>query len=229
MSTFAAFIALGGSGYAAIELGPDAVRNRNIAPGAVNSPKLRDNSVRSRDVRNGSLRRRDFRPGDLPTRPPLLEVTAFPGWPVPTAFIPVAVPGVRLDLPKRPADEAWALTASVQLDGAGAEIVCDLSPGATPPSVDYSQETLREGASSLAVIGRTRTADRASAVVLRCALRPDEPISGPVGIVHATLRAQAARYGGPEQPLVVRRSAIGRQRGGVERPMARRPRMTCCS
>jgi hypothetical protein len=56
MSTVAVFVALGGSSYAAITLGKNAVKSKNIAPDAVTSSK----------VKNGSLRAKDFKAGDLP-------------------------------------------------------------------------------------------------------------------------------------------------------------------
>lgn len=56
MATIAVFVALGGSSYAAVSLGRNAVKNRNIAPNAVTSGK----------VKNGSLLSKDFKAGQLP-------------------------------------------------------------------------------------------------------------------------------------------------------------------
>jgi hypothetical protein len=57
MSTLAAFVALGGVGYAAATLPANSVGSKQIKKGAVTSS----------DVRNGSLARDDFRNGVLPT------------------------------------------------------------------------------------------------------------------------------------------------------------------
>ncbi len=50
MSTLAVFIALGGSSYAALQVG-----TRDIKNNAVRSVDLRNNDVRGKDVRNGTL------------------------------------------------------------------------------------------------------------------------------------------------------------------------------
>jgi hypothetical protein len=59
VSTLCLFILLGGSSYAAVKLGRNAVKSKNIAADAVTSPK----------VKNGSLISEDFRPGQLPSGP----------------------------------------------------------------------------------------------------------------------------------------------------------------
>jgi hypothetical protein len=53
VATLALFIALGGTGYAAIDL------PRN----SVGTAEIRDGAVRSRDIRDGSVRTRDLAPG----------------------------------------------------------------------------------------------------------------------------------------------------------------------
>jgi hypothetical protein len=59
VSTLCLFILLGGSSYAAIRLGKNAVKGKNIAANAVTSPK----------VKNGSLLAQDFKAGQLPRGP----------------------------------------------------------------------------------------------------------------------------------------------------------------
>jgi hypothetical protein len=59
MATFAVFVALGGSSYAAVTLKKNSVKSRNIARNAVTSPK----------VKNRSLLATDFKLGQLPSGP----------------------------------------------------------------------------------------------------------------------------------------------------------------
>jgi hypothetical protein len=56
MSLIAVFVAMGGTGYAAIK----------IPKKSVGSAQLKNNAVSSSKVKNGALRAIDFRPGDLP-------------------------------------------------------------------------------------------------------------------------------------------------------------------
>jgi hypothetical protein len=56
----ALFVALGGSGYAAIRVG-----SREIVDNSVRSEDLRENGVRGRDVRNSTIRARDILDGSL--------------------------------------------------------------------------------------------------------------------------------------------------------------------
>src|SRR3954469_3731115 len=50
MATFAVFIALGGSSYAAIKLAPNSVGTRAIRSGAVRSSEIKDGSIRAADL-----------------------------------------------------------------------------------------------------------------------------------------------------------------------------------
>jgi hypothetical protein len=63
MATIAVFIALGGSGYAAVTLNRNSVKGKHIAKNAVTSPK----------VKNRSLKRKDFARGQLPRGPQGLQ------------------------------------------------------------------------------------------------------------------------------------------------------------
>lgn len=69
MSTIAVFIALGGTSYAAVQLGRGAVKNRNIASNAVTGSK----------VKNGSLTLKDFKKGQIPKR---IKGAAGPAGPI---------------------------------------------------------------------------------------------------------------------------------------------------
>lgn len=75
MATVAVFVALGGSSYAALQVGSaqivnNSIRSKDIRNGQVTSRDLKNNDVRSGDVRNGSLLSRDFKAGELPAGPP---------------------------------------------------------------------------------------------------------------------------------------------------------------
>ena len=59
----ALFVALGGTGYAAVVLPKNSVGTRQIVPGGVRSSDIASNAVTSRKVKDGSLLRRDFKPG----------------------------------------------------------------------------------------------------------------------------------------------------------------------
>lgn len=71
MSTIAVFVALGGSAYAAAQLGRNQVKAANIASRQVQARHLAVNSVSSASVRNRSIRRVDLHP----------ELTGAPGKP----------------------------------------------------------------------------------------------------------------------------------------------------
>ena len=64
MSTFAVFVALGGTSYAAM-----TVTGEQIKDNSVTGRDVRNSSVASRDVRDHSLLGRDFKPGQLPAGP----------------------------------------------------------------------------------------------------------------------------------------------------------------
>lgn len=55
MATIAVFLALGGVSWAAVKLGPGAVKNRNIATGAVSSRAVQDRTLLARDFKGGQL------------------------------------------------------------------------------------------------------------------------------------------------------------------------------
>jgi hypothetical protein len=61
-ATLALFIALGGTGYAAITLPRDSVGARELRAGSVDAAELRDGAVTSADVRDGSIGLRDLSP-----------------------------------------------------------------------------------------------------------------------------------------------------------------------
>ena len=51
----ALFVALGGTGYAAITLPKNSVGAKQLRTGAVTSKDIRDNNIRSRDIRNNTI------------------------------------------------------------------------------------------------------------------------------------------------------------------------------
>jgi hypothetical protein len=68
-SLLAIFVALGGTGYAAITLPGNSVGPKQIKKNGVGGQEIRKNSVRSGEVRNGTLRLVDFRAGTFPAGP----------------------------------------------------------------------------------------------------------------------------------------------------------------
>ena len=73
MSVIALFIALGGTGYAAIALPNNSVGIKQIKKNGVGGQEIRKNAVRSGEVRNGALRAVDFGAGQLPAGPQGLQ------------------------------------------------------------------------------------------------------------------------------------------------------------
>jgi hypothetical protein len=69
MATIAVFVALGGTGVAAVSLSRNSVGSKQIRRGAVKTSELARNAVRSSKVKNGSLFARDFALGQLPSGP----------------------------------------------------------------------------------------------------------------------------------------------------------------
>jgi hypothetical protein len=64
-ATIAVFIALGGTGYAAVTLAPNSVGAKQLKKSAVTGSKVAANAVTSAKVKDGSLRAADFNPTDL--------------------------------------------------------------------------------------------------------------------------------------------------------------------
>ena len=67
MATIAVFVALGGTGVAAVSLSKNSVGSKQIKRGAVKTSELARNAVRSSKVKNGSLLATDFALGQLPS------------------------------------------------------------------------------------------------------------------------------------------------------------------
>jgi hypothetical protein len=72
-SLLAIFVALGGTGYAAITLPDNSVSAKQIKRNAVGGAEIRKNAVRSGEVRNGTLGVADFRAGAIPQGPQGLQ------------------------------------------------------------------------------------------------------------------------------------------------------------
>jgi hypothetical protein len=66
MATIAVFVALGGSGYAAIKLPKNSVQSKQIKNGQVKGADIAANAVTSAKVKNGALLAADFKAGQLP-------------------------------------------------------------------------------------------------------------------------------------------------------------------
>jgi hypothetical protein len=69
MATIALFIALGGTGYAAISLPKNSVGSKQLKKGAVTPKKIKKGAVTSAAVKDGSLGAGDFAANQLPAGP----------------------------------------------------------------------------------------------------------------------------------------------------------------
>jgi hypothetical protein len=130
MATIAVFVALGGTGYAALR-----ITGKNVKNSSLTGADVRNSSLTGRDVRNRSLLRRDFKAGQLPrgakgdTGPPgpYLEVLpsgkslrgtyAASGTAAAGGVVVRDAPSFAFPLPS-----AW--TSHVILDGAAAPAEC---------------------------------------------------------------------------------------------------------
>lgn len=65
VAVLALFVALGGTGYAAL-----SITGKNVVNGSLTGGDVRNNSIASRDVRDGTLLAKDFKPGQLPAGAP---------------------------------------------------------------------------------------------------------------------------------------------------------------
>jgi hypothetical protein len=68
-ASIALFIALGGTGYAALSLPRNSVKSQHIATGAVRSPDIRNSAVRGIDIRDDAVKGADVDEGSLGTIP----------------------------------------------------------------------------------------------------------------------------------------------------------------
>jgi hypothetical protein len=69
VALLALFVALGGTGYAALNLPKNSVGSTQIRKGAVKNAEIASNAVTGAKVRAGSLNRSDFNAGSLPQGP----------------------------------------------------------------------------------------------------------------------------------------------------------------
>ena len=66
LACVALFVALGGTGYAALQLPKNSVGSKQIKKGAVKTSEIANNAVTGAKVRGGSLTASDFQAGSLP-------------------------------------------------------------------------------------------------------------------------------------------------------------------
>jgi hypothetical protein len=69
IALLALFVALGGTGYAALSLPKNSVGSKQIRKGAVKNSDIGANAVTGRKVKRGSLGASDFKSGNLPQGP----------------------------------------------------------------------------------------------------------------------------------------------------------------
>jgi hypothetical protein len=65
IATIALFVALGGTGYAAVALEPNSVGTAQLKEGAVQSSDIRDGAVGSSDIANGAISGDDIKAGSI--------------------------------------------------------------------------------------------------------------------------------------------------------------------
>ncbi|HEX6460034.1 MAG TPA: hypothetical protein VF032_14040 [Thermoleophilaceae bacterium] len=75
ISLIALFVAMGGTGYAAVHLGKNTVGTRQLKKNAVTSSKVKNNSLTGADIKNGSLTGADVNLGALGTVPAATNAT----------------------------------------------------------------------------------------------------------------------------------------------------------
>jgi len=75
ISLIALFVALGGTGYAALKLPKNSVGSKQIKKNAVTGSKLKANSITGSKVKNGSLSGADLKLGSLGTVPSATNAT----------------------------------------------------------------------------------------------------------------------------------------------------------
>jgi len=69
IASLALFVALGGTSFAAFQLGKNSVKSKNIAKEAVHASDIANDAVSSAKVKDGSLLAGDFKAGQLPSGP----------------------------------------------------------------------------------------------------------------------------------------------------------------
>jgi hypothetical protein len=69
VASLALFVALGGTSFAAFQLGKNSVKSKNIAKEAVHASDIANDAVSSAKVKDGSLLAGDFKAGQLPSGP----------------------------------------------------------------------------------------------------------------------------------------------------------------
>jgi hypothetical protein len=114
LACVALFVALGGTGYAALQLPANSVGSKQIRNGAVKNSEIANNAVTGRKVRRRSLTASDFRASSLPRGP-----RGFPG-------------------PAGPAGPAGSARAYGYVTAAGAVVAARSKGGATVSHVATS-------------------------------------------------------------------------------------------
>ena len=69
IALLALFVALGGTGYAAVKIGKNSIGTKQLKRGAVKTPDIAANAVTGAKVKRGSLASSDFKASSLPRGP----------------------------------------------------------------------------------------------------------------------------------------------------------------
>jgi hypothetical protein len=178
---------LGGTSYAAVTLGRNAVRTRNIADGAVTSAKVRDHTLRAQDLAPGVLSGGAGGQGPVGSRGP--QGPAGPAGPAGSAraYAVVTAAGaivaarsrgvVAVQKPAAAPVGSYCITLDPSIDPTGVAAV--VSPNLADPatsSKDYGQVDTAgaDCAGKLEVVMRHLTIDTTTSPISVAAHRSDE-------------------------------------------------------
>jgi hypothetical protein len=134
VALLALFVALGGTGYAALSLPKSSVGTKQLKKGAVKSPDIAANAVTGAKVKRGSLNRTDFRAGSLPRGP---QGELGPAGPAGAAGSPAfgAVLGRGVNVP---ATESFLAPSGQLAPNANENLVSSFTPNATMTARDLA-------------------------------------------------------------------------------------------
>ncbi|MFL5842329.1 MAG: hypothetical protein ACJ77Z_17925 [Thermoleophilaceae bacterium] len=156
ISLIALFVALGGTGYAAVKLSPNSVTSKAIKRGAVTNSDLAKNAVTGSKVKDGSLLKQDFAVGQVPAGP------SGPAGPQGAAG-PQGLPGTHgADGAQGPPGVATAF-ARLQADGT---LLPTNAPDGPEQSKDITQAMIEHGTTGQYCFGNLGFRPRSAMVAL---------------------------------------------------------------
>ncbi len=179
VSSLALFVALGGTGYAAIVLPRNSVGSAQIKPRAVAAIDIAANAVTSAKIKNGSLEEEDFQRGQLPTAAAGPEAYVSPPFASSDVLPSGGLTGTEtvIHALRLPAGNYTIAVSAVVYNGAPSTpllTICNLREGATPTGAVLGSATARGApdpafaAATLAISSATRIPAGGGAVNLAC-------------------------------------------------------------